>query len=180
MHCLSCHLAQDNHDHPLTIQKDWGGHLPCWMNPLKFLRRGWARVLQLFSLHFWLWVKEVNPCLILGYNWLYKIAWIIFIVRQEIPRNIEPPESFSDHWSTFTVPILPKLLAYLRCRLGLIYCPQTYAHFASFASQVSPPITHNQGVHDLDIFISGGIFGAARPSIILNTLSPPLKLWSTW
>ena len=30
--------------------------------------------------------------------------------------------------------------------------------------------------YDLYIFISGGIFGAARPSIILNALSPPLKL----
>ena len=38
--------------------------------------------------------------------------------------------------------------------------------------QVSPTITHNQGVHDLDKFISGGIFGACRPPIILNTLSP--------
>ena len=30
--------------------------------------------------------------------------------------------------------------------------------------------THNQGVHVLDIFISGGIFGAAKPSIFLNAL----------
>ena len=34
-----------------------------------------------------------------------------------------------------------------------------------------PPITHNQGVQELDIFISSGIFGAARPSIILKALS---------
>ena len=46
-----------------------------------------------------------------------------------------------------------------------------YAHFASYASQVLSPITHNQGVHDLDIFISGGIFGVARPYLILNALS---------
>ena len=39
-----------------------------------------------------------------------------------------------------------------------------------------PPITHNQGVHNLDIFISGGILGAARPPIIFDALSPPLKL----
>ena len=58
---------------------------------------------------------------------------------------------------------------------GWIDCtaPKTYAHFASNASQVSPPITHNQDVHDPDIFISGGIFGAARPSII-PMLSLPL------
>ena len=49
-----------------------------------------------------------------------------------------------------------------------LFCPKTYDHFASCASQVSLPITHNQGVHDLDIFISDGIFGAARPSTILN------------
>ena len=79
-----------NHDHPLTIPKDWGHHLPCWMNPLKFLRRGWARVLPLFALYFWLWVKVVNPCLILGYNSLDRFAVIIFIARQEIPKNIEP------------------------------------------------------------------------------------------
>ena len=71
-------------------------------------------------------------------------------------------------------PILPKPLTYLRCRLGRLYCPKTYAHFASYASQILPPITHNQGVHDHDIFISGGIFEAARLSIILNTLSSPL------
>ena len=31
----------------------------------------------------------VNPCLILGYNSLNKIAGIIFIVKQEKPSNIE-------------------------------------------------------------------------------------------
>ena len=31
-----------------------------------------------------------NPCLTLGYNLLDKIAGIIFIARQEIPRNIAP------------------------------------------------------------------------------------------
>ena len=31
----------------------------------------------------------VNPCLILGYNLLYKIVSILFIALQEIPRNIE-------------------------------------------------------------------------------------------
>ena len=37
-------------------------------------------------------------------------------------------------------------------------------------------LLRNQGVHYLDIFISGDIFGAAGLSIILNALSPPLKL----
>ena len=49
--------------------------------------------------------------------------------------------------------------------------------FPSYASQVSPPITHNQRVPELDIFISGDIFWTARLSIILNTLSPPHKLF---
>ena len=85
-----CDHVQINHDQPLTIPKDWGGHLPCLMNPLKFLRRGWARVLPLFALHIWLWVKAVNPCLNLGYNSLDKTVGIIFIARQKIPRNIKP------------------------------------------------------------------------------------------
>ena len=93
MHSLSCDLA---HDHPLTIPKVWGHYLPCWMNTLKFLRRGWVRVHPLFALPFWLWVKVVNPCLILEYNSLDKIARIIFIAKQEIPRYIEP-SLFSDH-----------------------------------------------------------------------------------
>ena len=49
-------------------------------------------------------------------------------------------------------------------------------NFARYASHVSPPITHNQGAHDLDIFTSGGISGAARPSIILNALSLSISL----
>ena len=88
----------------------------------------------------------VNPCLIFGYNSLHKIAGIIFLSRQELPRNIKP--------SPFLI---------------------ISQHFASYASQVSL-FTHNQGVYDLDIFISGGIFGTARPSIILKALSSPLKL----
>ena len=48
-------------------------------------------------------------------------------------------------------------------------------HFASYASKVSPPITHNQYVHDVDIFISGASNGGGgRPSIILNVLLPHL------
>ena len=99
-------------------------------------------------------VKVVNPCLILGYNSLDKIAGIIFIAGQEIPRNIKP--------SCFL--ILGQHSRHPSCQK------------LCYASQVSPPITHNQGVHGLDIFIRGGIFGAARPSTILNALSPTLKL----
>ena len=105
----------------------------------------------------------VNSCLILGYKSLDKITGIIFIVRQGIPRNNEP--------SPFLIIglYLRHPLTYLRCRLGLIVLiPKLMT-----ATYVSPHITHNQGVHDLDIFISGGIFGAARPSIILNALSSP-------
>ena len=80
-------------------------------------------------------------------------------------------ESFSDLWSTFFSHLaetfdIPKMSVGMHCAV----------HFTSYASQVSPPITHNQGVYDLDNFISGGIFGVARPSIFLNALSPPLKL----
>ena len=108
----------------------------------------------------------MNQCLILGYNSPDKITWIIFIVRQEIPKKYRA-ESFSDHWSTFLTPILPKPLTYLRCRLGLIVLPQNLCQLRKlcFAG------LHNQGVHDLDIFISGGIFGATRLSVILNALS---------
>ena len=61
-----------NHDQSLSIPKDWGHQLSCWINLLKFLRRGIARVFPLFALHFWLWVEVVNPCLILDYNSLEK------------------------------------------------------------------------------------------------------------
>ena len=111
----------------------------------------------------------VNPCLIYGYNSLDKIAGNIFIARQEIPRNIEP--------SPFLI-IGTHCLHHLAktfdiCKMSVrIDC---YAHFARYASQVLPPITHNQGVHDLDIYISGGTFGVGRPSIILNALSPLLN-----
>ena len=71
-----------------------------------------------------------------------------------------------------------------RLWLGLILLPQNVSHFVSYASQGSPPITHNQDVHDLDFFIRGGIFGAARPSISrsisLNALSPHFKLCCTF
>ena len=101
-----------------------------------------------------------KPISHLGYNSLDKIARIIFRAK-----------SFSDHQSAFVAPILPKLLTYLRW----LYFPKIYAHFASYALQISPPITQNLGVHDFDIFISGGIFGEARPSIIINALSPLLN-----
>ena len=80
-----------NHDHLLTIPKDLGHHLPYRMNPLKFLRRGEPGCLHcLLCIFDSDMVKVVNPCLILGYNSLDKIARIIFIARQEILRNIVP------------------------------------------------------------------------------------------
>ena len=48
-----------------------------------------ARVLPLHALHFRLWGKVMNTCLILGYNSVDKKPGIIVISRQEIPRNIE-------------------------------------------------------------------------------------------
>ena len=101
----------------------------------------------------------VNSCLILGYKSLDIITGIIFIVRQGIPRNNKP--------SPFLIIglYLRHPLTYLRCRLGLIVLiPKIMT-----ATYVSPHITHNQGVHDLDIFISGGIFGAARPSSLFTS-----------
>ena len=103
-----------------------------------------------------------------------KITGIIFISRQEIPRNIEP------RWFL----VISQHSRYPSCRdLGhtqdicqnCLHCPTTYAHFAGYTSQVSPPVTNSQVVNDLHIFISGGIFGLARPCIILNALSPTLK-----
>ena len=68
-----------NHDHPLNIQKkDWGHHLPCWMNALKFLRRGWASVLPLLVLHFWLGSKW----------WTHVLSWVT-------ARSIKSPGSSS-------------------------------------------------------------------------------------
>ena len=148
-----------NRDHPMTIQKAWGHHFPCWINPLTFHRREWARVLPLFALQFWLWVKVVNTCLILGYNSFNKIAGIILIVRQEIPRNIE----LSPHWSTFATPILPKPSTYLECQLELIILSQN----SSYHTQL--------GFARPWHFHQCSTFGAARLSIILNALSLPRK-----
>ena len=134
-------------------------------------------MLPLHALHFRLWVKVMNPCLILDYNSVDKITGSIFILRQQIPRNIEP-RSFL---------VISQHSRFLSCRdLGhtqdicknCLHCPKTYAHFAGYTLQVSPPVTHNQIVNDLHIFISGSIFGAARPCIILNALSSSLKFCS--
>ena len=127
--------------------------------------------------HFRLWVKVMNPWLILGYNSVDKITGIIFMSRQETPRNNEP-RSFFGHQSRFSVPILPRPWTYPRYLLELFAQPQKlFPQPTSLAmtSQVSPPVTHNQVVNDLHIFISGGVFGAARPCIILNALSLTLK-----
>ena len=53
-----------------------------------------------------------------------------------------------------------------------------YAHFAGYISQVSPPVTHNQTVHNLIVFISGSLFGVPRLFIIFNALPPLPKLSS--
>ena len=96
----------------------------------------------------------------------FQLAGITFYARQDISRNIE--------WSSVNIRgthlDIPKMLVRIDCT-----APKTYAHFISYASQVSPHITHtcNKGVHNLQIFISGGIFGTARPSTILNALTPP-------
>ena len=135
MHHLSCDLAQDNH---WLSQKDWGHHLPWWMIPLKFLRRGWARVLPLFVLHFWLWVK-VNPCLILDYNLLDKIAGIIFIAR---PSRYLEISSWVLFWSSVNIRSTHPAQTFdipRRCWLGLIVlsqnlCPLRYLCFTGLAS----------------------------------------------
>ena len=57
----------------------------------------------------------VNPCFILGYNSLDKIAGIIFITKNRT-------DSFSDHRSAFALLILPRPLTFLRCRLVRIDC----------------------------------------------------------
>ena len=59
-----CSSLINNHDHPLTIPKDWGHHLPCWMNPLKFLRNGVSQGASMLALHFWFRFKVVNQCLL--------------------------------------------------------------------------------------------------------------------
>ena len=142
------------------------------MNPIKYLRGGGLSQGASIVCSAFLTVGQSGETTSnLGYNSLNKIAGIIFIARPEIPRNIEPSPFL------FAAPILQKHLTYLRCRLGLIILPHNFAHFVSYVLQVSSPITHNLGVHDHDIFISGGIYRATRPSIITNALSLPLQLW---
>ena len=63
-------------------------NLPCWKT-LKFLRRVWARVLPLHTVHFGLRIKVMDPSLILGHNLMHKFLRIIFIERQEVLRNIK-------------------------------------------------------------------------------------------
>ena len=57
-------------------------------------------------------------------------------------------------------------------------CPKTYAHSAGYISQVSPPITHGQTVHNLNDFICSILFGAPRPLLIFNALPLPPKFSS--
>ena len=75
---------------------------------------------------------------------------------------------FSDHRSTFAETFeIPKMSV----RIGSV-SPIFLANIASYASQVSPTITHNQGVHDLDIFISGCIFYPQRSLSSLKLCYP--------
>ena len=120
----------------------------------------------------------MNPYLILGYDSVDKITGIVFIAIQEILRNIKP-RSFFGHQSTFSAPILPRPWAYPRYPLKLFALPQNLCPLRwRYTSQVLPPVTHNQVLNGLYIFISDGIFGAVRPFIILNALSPTLKFCS--
>ena len=63
----------------LDYPKDWGYHLPCRMNPLTFLKRGWARVLSLFVLHFFTLDQS---------RWTHVSSWVT-------RRSIKSPGSSS-------------------------------------------------------------------------------------
>ena len=141
------------------------------MNPLKFLRRGEPGCFQCLLCIFD-WVKVVNACLILGYNWLDKIAGMIFIARQELSRNIEPSPfliigQHSLHPFCQNLDI-PDMSVRIYCT-GPLFMPTSLAMIRR--SRLLSHITRVCKTNN--IFISGGISGAA---IILNTLSPPLKL----
>ena len=63
-------------------------------------------------------LKMVNPCRTLGYNLHDKIAGIIFIARQELPRNIElsPFLTFGQHLrhpscQNFDIPMMPLIVS---------------------------------------------------------------------
>ena len=96
----------------------------------------------------------------LGLQSVDKITGIIFISRQEILRNIEPT-SFLVISQHSRYPSCRDLGHTQDIRKNCLHCPKTYVHFAGYTSQVWSPVTHSQVVHDLYIFISGDIFGAA-------------------
>ena len=56
--------------------------------------------------------------------------------------------------------------------------PKTYAHFTGYIWQVSPSVTRDQTVPNLNVFIYGSLFRVPRPFIIFNALLPPPKFSS--
>ena len=135
------------------------------MNPLKFLRRGEPGCIHCL---FCIFGSGSKRCTHVS-SWVTTRS-IKLWARQEIPRNIDPNPFLSSvnirgtHLAdTFDIPKMSVRIVSTALK--------TYDHFASYASQVLPPITHNQGVHNLDFCTTVGIFRAARPSIILNGLS---------
>ena len=55
-------------------------------------------------------------------------------------------------------------------------CPKTYACLSSYIMQASSPVTHDQTVHKLSVFVCCFPFRAPRPFIILHALPPSSKL----
>ena len=90
----------------------------------------------------------VNPCLILGYSLLDKIAGIIFIERQEIPRNIKPsPFLFAEIFD------IPKISVRIDCTApkvmptSLAILPRS--RLLSHITRVCSTLTFSSGVASL-------------------------------
>ena len=49
-------------------------------------------------------------------------------------------------------------------------CPRTYAYLSSYITQASSPVTHDQIVRKLNVFVSSSPFRAPRPFMILQAL----------
>ena len=107
------------------------------------------------------------------FHWIIRLA-CIRIEYSSDPRYLTVTEYFIDYTHVRDIGHTQDI------RWNCLHCPKTYVHFAGYrsTSQVWLPVTHNQVVNDLHIFISGGIFGAARPLISINALSPPPKFCS--
>ena len=118
--------------------------------------------------------KVMDPSLIPGHNSVHIFFRIILIARQEIPRNVEPVSLliFGQHSGDPSSRDLGHSYDFSKDWRN---CPKTYAHFAGYISQISSPVTHDQTVHNLDVFISGTLFGAPRPFVIFYALPPHPK-----